>query len=553
MAIPFAELQVKLDADMGEFARGMATGTKQISKMQKASKGLSRTMKQLVGVMSTGAAIAALRQTADELDKIGKTADKVGLTTDALQSFQYGAELAGVEANKFNVSMQRFSRRVGEAAKGTGVLAGEFEDLGISATNADGSIRSTEEVLYDYADAISNAESEQEALRLAFKAFDSEGAQLALMLKDGSAGLDEFKEKAIELGLVMDEEAIRSAEAFNDAIGTLGRQMTVLYTNVFGDTIYYATQLATSLVNTKKDTDSLTTASMGLATTFGIVANTGRILFNVLQNVGVGIARVTATLVAFYEGGAERAMAAWDAGAEDFQKNVTDIVDAAEELGKVFKGDININLSSKTENKDPLAGPRESVESLSDTIDKQLVSSVDGFANAFVSMAQGSEDAFKNFATSVIADITRIIVKTQTLQMLQQSMPGIFGTPSGGTAAATASGNMFSGGISLPHGIYNSPTRFAFANGGILGEAGAEAVLPLRRGANGHLGVEAGGGTVVNVINNTGSEAQVSETQRPGGGREITVLIESTVEKGFTRGRFDNSLNNAYGLSRWGA
>lgn len=87
-----------------------------------------------------------------------------------------------------------------------------------------------------------------------------------------------------------------------------------------------------------------------------------------------------------------------------------------------------------------------------------------------------------------------------------------------------------------------------------MGEAGPEAIMPLTRTSGGELGVKAAGGnTTVNVINNSGSQAKVSESQQPGGGREITVLIESTVERGLARGRFDGTMNNAYGIRRKGA
>lgn len=62
-----------------------------------------------------------------------------------------------------------------------------------------------------------------------------------------------------------------------------------------------------------------------------------------------------------------------------------------------------------------------------------------------------------------------------------------------------AKGNAFAGGHVVPFakgGIVNGPTLFPMAGGrtGVMGEAGAEAILPLRRMANGRLGVEAGNG-----------------------------------------------------------
>lgn len=61
-----------------------------------------------------------------------------------------------------------------------------------------------------------------------------------------------------------------------------------------------------------------------------------------------------------------------------------------------------------------------------------------------------------------------------------------------------ANGGIFDRGNVVPFaggGIVNQPTLFPFARGtGLMGEAGPEGILPLRRGRNGRLGVEANGG-----------------------------------------------------------
>jgi len=60
-----------------------------------------------------------------------------------------------------------------------------------------------------------------------------------------------------------------------------------------------------------------------------------------------------------------------------------------------------------------------------------------------------------------------------------------------------------------------------------MGEAGPEAIMPLKRGANGSLGVQAGGGGNVDVVvNNYGSEkAKTKESTDARGNRRIEVII----------------------------
>jgi len=161
------------------------------------------------------------RQAITAADHLAKTADKIGLTVEGLQELRFAADRAGVSQRALDMGIQRFARRLGEAQQGTGVLAKDLQALGIQLRNSDGSLRSTESVLDDYADAIKRAQTPQEQLRLAFKAFDSEGAALVNMLKDGSSGLDEMRRNANNLGLVMADSTARKAEQLSDQLGTL--------------------------------------------------------------------------------------------------------------------------------------------------------------------------------------------------------------------------------------------------------------------------------------------------------------------------------------------
>ncbi len=79
-------------------------------------------------------------------------------------------------------------------------------------------------------------------------------------------------------------------------------------------------------------------------------------------------------------------------------------------------------------------------------------------------------------------------------------------------------------------GIVNKPTLFPFAKGiGLMGEAGAEAIMPLKRGPSGRLGVEAsGGGTSVVVnVDAKGTQVQGSDNRGKALGSAISAAIQA--------------------------
>jgi hypothetical protein len=133
-----------------------------------------------------------------------------------------------------------------------------------------------------------------------------------------------------------------------------------------------------------------------------------------------------------------------------------------------------------------------------------------------------------------------------------------------GTGYTYANGAAFHRGNVIPFargGIVSRPTLFPMANGaGLMGEAGPEGVLPLRRGRGGRLGVEASGvgGTVVNVYNYAdGTKATTKESKGPGGQIQIDVIVESVEAKMAGRvargqGALGRTIESKYGLQAQG-
>jgi hypothetical protein len=102
----------------------------------------------------------------------------------------------------------------------------------------------------------------------------------------------------------------------------------------------------------------------------------------------------------------------------------------------------------------------------------------------------------------------------------------------------SAKGNVFAQNKIVPFaygGVVNKPTLFPMANGmGLMGEAGPEAVLPLRRGKGGRLGVETSGGTIGNVVVNvdaSGSKVQGNQPDASQLGKAIGQAVQAELIK----------------------
>jgi lambda family phage tail tape measure protein len=103
---------------------------------------------------------------------------------------------------------------------------------------------------------------------------------------------------------------------------------------------------------------------------------------------------------------------------------------------------------------------------------------------------------FGDFARSIIVDLMKIQLRAAAVKVFTAAFGGM----------GFANGAAFSGGKVTPFangGVVGGPTLFPMANGmGLMGEAGPEAIMPLKRGKDGKLGVASQGGTGSQVTNN---------------------------------------------------
>ena len=186
------------------------------------------------------AAAALTKMSMQNIDNLAKTADKIGITTQALGGLRHAAELTGVSASTMDMAMQRLTRRVSEAANGTGEAKDALIELGINAEILEQlPLDKQMEVI---ADRMKGVEKQSDKVRLAMKLFDSEGVAVVNTLAGGSAGLKIMAKEADALGITVGRVDAAKIEMANDA-GTrakgvftgLGNQLAVAFSPIIGE------------------------------------------------------------------------------------------------------------------------------------------------------------------------------------------------------------------------------------------------------------------------------------------------------------------------------
>ena len=168
----------------------------------------------IAGALSAGVFVAAGKAAIDFADAVGKTAQKVGTTTKALSELNYAAKLSDLTFSDLETGMRFLSKSMVNNAD-------LFNQLGVAIQNSDGSLRSTDQVLMDLADRFASIPDGAQKTALAMEVFGRSGTALIPMLNAGSAGLEQMRQRAIDLGLSISEDTAKRAEQFNDTITDL--------------------------------------------------------------------------------------------------------------------------------------------------------------------------------------------------------------------------------------------------------------------------------------------------------------------------------------------
>jgi lambda family phage tail tape measure protein len=176
-----------------------------------------------------------------------------------------------------------------------------------------------------------------------------------------------------------------------------------------------------------------------------------------------------------------------------------------------------------------------------------------GMEDAIIDFTKTGKLNFKGMIDNFIEGLIRYEIQQQQIMMFRgmggagglaqlfMTAVGAYGAPGSldyGPAAikVSAKGSVYDAGLTqfakggmFTNGIVDQPTLFKFAKGtGLMGEAGPEAIMPLKRDNNGNLGVRSGGnqGKVDVVVNNySTSQAETTETVDSRGNRKIEVVI----------------------------
>lgn len=385
-----------LQTEMRNFGSVSAQQLKAVGgKLQEAGSKVEEVGRKLSGISAGAAAVGTglLKLGYDAVtsaDDINTLAKQTGISTDEIQKMRYAADLVDVSLEDITGALRKMKPKMDENNE-------TFQRLGVSVTNADGSLRSATDVFYDSIDALSKVQNETERDQLAMAMFGKSADQLAGIIDDGGAALKQYGAEAENLGLIMSGDTLDALNQTNDVIDQTKARLAGTMAQIGADV---ATVLGPALENGAEWIGTITAKLRELtpeqAETIlkivGIVAAIGPVLViggKLIAGVG-SLISILGSVVGFLGGPLTIAIAAIIAVGVLLYKNWDTIKEKATELWN---------------------GVKSTFESIKNTV-SSVVSSVIGKMQALWSKISSTFNSIKDKISGVINTIKGIFNTT---------------------------------------------------------------------------------------------------------------------------------------------
>ncbi|MHB8928758.1 MAG: phage tail tape measure protein [Bacillota bacterium] len=217
MAVSWKSEAGKIIVEITTDNTGLEKGTKDAQdKTEKAAKQLQASAEKVgkalaaVGAAVTGALALAFKSAMDYAVNMERVSQITGVATNELSKLAYAGEQTEVPFETITQSLRIMARTMYDASNGSKETADAYALLGVSVTDANGNLRSANDVLMDVADRFSQMTNETQKAALAQKVFGRGGAELVPLLNAGREGLEKYGAEAERLGAVLTPKMTKS-------------------------------------------------------------------------------------------------------------------------------------------------------------------------------------------------------------------------------------------------------------------------------------------------------------------------------------------------------
>lgn len=228
---------------IAEFDIRIPTG--KIAGARKQVDGAAESLRNYAQVYSSAEIVSGIKAFFDGMVAQGTQLEdqsaQLGLTTDELQRYGLAAQLSGSSQEGLAKGIAKLQQNMEGGSKA-------FDAIGVSLRNADGSAKSTSQVMREAGLAIGALEDSSERTKRAIELFGREGNKLVPMFADGAEGLDKMLSELDRLGGGLSSDAIKAIGKFDDEMVRWDFQMRAVKSQIALSVMPTVSGLATKVI-----------------------------------------------------------------------------------------------------------------------------------------------------------------------------------------------------------------------------------------------------------------------------------------------------------------
>ena len=222
------DAKLTLRTDNTNFKKGIDESNQRMDDFRK-KVGLAITA---AGAAITGFAVLSVKNFADYADSIDKLADRSQLTTDLVQEMALVLGRNGQAVEDLDKVMDGLDKALGALQLGTGKQVQAFHDLGITVDDVNFEADRMDEIFLTVIKRLQNVEQDTKRTQIATDLFAGGQKALAVTLTNSNEQFDEIRRQAHEMGLVLENDGVKSGAALTDQMGDLGAQMAMVQVRI---------------------------------------------------------------------------------------------------------------------------------------------------------------------------------------------------------------------------------------------------------------------------------------------------------------------------------
>lgn len=200
--------------------------------MQNLKDGAAKVGKAVavgLGAAVTAAAGLAVKS-AEATDRIDKMSQKMGLSRKAFQEWDYILGQNGISIDSMQGGMNKLNNVMDDFRNGNETAKKAMDRLGLSMKDIDG--KSQEEVFSMVINQLQGMEDQSARAAIANDLLGKSASELAPMLNAGADSAEQLKNRAHELGIIMNDETIDAGVVFGDTLDDMKRSMGAMVTQI---------------------------------------------------------------------------------------------------------------------------------------------------------------------------------------------------------------------------------------------------------------------------------------------------------------------------------